>query len=189
LVDIVEHWEKRNVEALREQLDPDLIDWDELESLVRSYGPELVASADGGLEAALRAIPAIGDPPVDQDEWRHVGITSKQDIRDKFVPRFFFGCEADDRTVAFAFSRANAFEARLQPVFSSDISHWDVEEMNGVVAEAHGLVRKSLLSDEDFADFVFRNPAKLLAGMNPSFFDGTPVEAAVRSVVATTEPV
>jgi predicted TIM-barrel fold metal-dependent hydrolase len=189
LVDIVEHWEKRNVDALREQLDPALIDWDELESLVRSYGPELVASADGGFDAALRAIPAIGDPPADRDEWRHLGITSKQDIRDKFVPRFFFGCEADDRTVAFAFSRANAFEARLQPVFSSDISHWDVEEMNGVVAEAHGLVRKSLLSDEDFADFVFRNPAKLLAGMDPSFFDGTPVESAVRGVVATAEPV
>ena len=42
-------------------------------------------------------------------------------------------------TVAFAFSKANMFEARLQPVFSSDISHWDVEEMNGVVDEAHGL--------------------------------------------------
>src|SRR5690606_22952633 len=144
LVDIVEHWEKRNLEALREQLDPDLIDWDELETLVRSYGPEWVAAATTDLPGALHALPAIGDPPVELDEFRHVAITSKQDIRDKFVPRFFFGCEADDRTVAFAFSRANAFEARLQPVFSSDISHWDVEEMNGVVDEAHGLVRKSL---------------------------------------------
>jgi predicted TIM-barrel fold metal-dependent hydrolase len=189
LVDIVEHWEKRNVDALREQLDPDLIDWAELESLVRSYGPELVASANGGLEAALRAIPAVGDPPADADEFRHVAITSKQDIRDKFVPRFFFGCEADDRTVAFAFSKANMFEARLQPVFSSDISHWDVEEMNGVVDEAHGLVRKGLLTDEDFRDFVFRNPANLLAGTNPAFFAGTVVESAVAGVLRPSESV
>lgn len=185
LVDIVEHWEKRNIDALREQLDPALIDWEELESLVRSYGPELVACANGGLSAALREIPAIGDPPVELDEFRHVAISCKQDIHDKFVPRFFFGCEADDRTVAFAFSKANAFGARLQPVFSSDISHWDVEEMNGVVDEAHGLVRKGLLTEEDFADFVFTNPARLLAGSNPEFFVGTPVESSVSRVLST----
>lgn len=183
LVDIVEHWEKRNVDALREQLDPDLIDWDELERLVRSYGPDLVASANGGLADALREIPAVGEPPVELDEFRHVAISSKQDIHDKFVPRFFFGCEADDRTVAFAFSKVNAFEARLQPVFSSDISHWDVEAMNGVVDEAHGLVRKGLLTDDDFRDFVFTNPARLLAGSNPAFFAGTAVEDAVAATV------
>lgn len=187
LVDIVEHWEKRNIDALKEQLDPELIDWDELESLIRSHGPELVeaAQANGGLEGALRAIPAIGEPPVELDEFRHIDISSKQDIHDKFVPRFFFGCEADDRTVAFAFSNANAFEARLQPVFSSDISHWDVEEMNGVVDEAHGLVRKSILTERDLEDFVFRNPAKMLAGMNPDFFAGTVVESAVKEAMTT----
>lgn len=179
LVDIIEHWEKRNVDALREHLDPALIDWAELESLVRQYGPDLTEVSNEALEDALREMPAVGAPPAEIDEFRHVDITSKSDIRDKFVPRFFFGCEADDRTVAFAFSKANAFEARLQPVFSSDISHWDVEEMNGVVDEAHGLVRKGLLTDEDFADFVFANPAKLLAGANPDFFAGTPVESAV----------
>lgn len=179
LVDIVEHWEKRNVDALREQLDPNLIDWAELESLVRSHGPELVAAADGGLDAALKAIPAIGEVPSQMDDFVHLNITSKQDIHDKFVPHMFFGCEADDRTVAFAFSKANAFEARMQPVFSSDISHWDVEDMAGVVDEAHGLVRKSILTDEDFSDFVFKNPAKLLSATNPSFFAGTPVESAV----------
>ena len=81
------------------------------------------------------------------------------------------------------------FEARLQPVFSSDISHWDVEEMNGVVDEAHGLVRKGLLTDEDFRDFVFRNPANLLAGTNPEFFAGTVVESAVAGVLRPSETV
>lgn len=179
LVDIVEHWEKRNLTALMEQLDPALIDWAEFESLIRGYGPELVKAANGDLDGAMRALPAIGVEPADRDEFRFVDISSKQDIHDKFVPRFFFGCEADDRTIAFAFSKANAFGARLQPVFSSDISHWDVEDMAEVVDEAHGLVRKELLTDVDFRDFVFRNPATLLTGANPHFFDGTSVAAEV----------
>jgi predicted TIM-barrel fold metal-dependent hydrolase len=183
LVDVVEHWEKRNIDALREQLDPSLIDWKEFEALVRAYGPELVDAAGGGFDAAMHAVPAVGVEPADRDEFRFMGITSKQDIHDKFVPRFFFGCEADDRTIAFAFSKANAFGARMQPVFSSDISHWDVEDMAAVVDEAHGLVRKSLLTEEDFRDFVFANPAKLLAGSNPDFFAGTSVESEVASVV------
>jgi predicted TIM-barrel fold metal-dependent hydrolase len=183
LVDIVEHWEKRNVDALREHLDPALIDWDELESLVRTYGPELAAHANGDLRAALRSIPAVGYPPDDHDEFRHVAVASKDDILARFVPQFFFGCEADDRTVAFAFSPANVRGSRLQPVFSSDISHWDVEEMDGVVAEAHGLVERSLLTEEDFADFVFRNPARLLTATNPDFFAGTAVESAVAAAI------
>ena len=179
LVDIVEHWEKRNVDALREHLDPSLIDWDEFESLVRTYGPELVAHTNGDLRGALNAVPAIGDPPADIDEFRHVAVASKEDVIDRFVPQFFFGCEADDRTVAFAFSEANVRGSRLQPVFSSDISHWDVEQMDNVVAEAHGLVERSLLTEEDFADFVFRNPARLLTATRPDFFTGTAVESEV----------
>jgi predicted TIM-barrel fold metal-dependent hydrolase len=186
LVDIVEHWEKRNLEALHEELDPALIDWTEFERLIRAYGPELVAAARDGFDAAMRALPAVGVEPANRDEFRFVDIANKQDIHDKFVPRFFFGCEADDRTIAFAFSKANAFGARLQPVFSSDISHWDVEDMAGVVDEAHGLVRKELLTDEDFRDFVFRNPATMLAGANPSFFAGTKVEAAVAAELSPT---
>ena len=84
----------------------------------------------------------------------------------------------DDRSIAYAFSKANPFGARLQPVFSSDLAHWDVEEMDEVVAEAHGLVRKGVLEERDFREFVFENPAKLLLGQNPDIFVGTAVEAA-----------
>ncbi len=34
LVDIVEHWEKRNLDALQENLDPALVDWDLFEQLM-----------------------------------------------------------------------------------------------------------------------------------------------------------
>ena len=64
--------------------------------------------------------------------------------------------------------------------------------MAGCVDEAHGLVRKGLLTDEDFRDFTFANPARLLAGSDPDFFAGTSIESAVREVTsapASTGPV
>jgi predicted TIM-barrel fold metal-dependent hydrolase len=182
LVDIVEHWEKRNLSALQENLDPTLVDWDQFEELMRKYGGSLLDSVDD-LRESLQAIPAVGVPPEEHDEFRHLQVTSKAELKDLFVPRFFFGCEADDRTMSFAFSPANAFGARLQPVFSSDIAHWDVEDMAGVVAEAWGMVRKNVLTAEDFRDFTFTNPARLFAGTNPGFFEGTAVADAVRPLV------
>ena len=42
-------------------------------------------------------------------------IERAEDIRDLFVPRFFFGCEADDPLTATAFNtKVNPFGARLQ---------------------------------------------------------------------------
>jgi len=34
---------------------------------------------------------------------------------------------------------------------------------------------------DDFRDFMFANPVRLHAGMNPEFFAGTRVEQAVRT--------
>ena len=184
LVDIVEHWEKRNLHALKENLDPALVDWDLFEALMTKYGGSLLDTVDE-LRESLQSIPAVGVPPAHLDEFRHLEVTSKAELKDLFVPRFFFGCEADDRTMSFAFSSANAFGSRLQPVFSSDIAHWDVEDMAAVVAEAWGLVRKEVLTPEDFRDFTFTNPARLFAGRNPDFFEGTAVADAVRPLVRT----
>ena len=39
--------------------------------------------------------------------------------------------------------------------------------MSEVVAEAFGLVRKGVLEEQDFREFVFENPARLLLGQNP----------------------
>ena len=120
---------------------------------------------------------AVGGEPDDLDEFRAVDIQEGHDIWDRFVPRFFFGCEADDRTVAFAFSHANAFGAKLQPILSSDISHWDVDEMADVVANSFRLVQKGILSEDQYEDFVCRYPFRLFSGANPEFFDGTAVAA------------
>ena len=68
---------------------------------------------------------------------------------------FYFGCEADDRTIAYAFSPANAHGFQLRPIFSSDIGHWDAGDIAGVVAEAFELVEDGILTDEQFAAFVY----------------------------------
>jgi predicted TIM-barrel fold metal-dependent hydrolase len=182
LCDILEHWEKRNMDDLQ-RLDPAKIDWDQMAGLFASHGKDLLEKAgDIDLATAMRALPGAGTPPDNPDEWRFVDIADKRDAVDKFVDNFYFGCEADDRTIAFAFAPGNPLGARLKPVFSSDLSHWDVPDMAEVVEEAHGLVRKGVLTEQDFREFVFENPARLLLRQNPDFFVGTAAEASTRQL-------
>jgi hypothetical protein len=77
----------------------------------------------------------------------------------------------------------NPFGARLKAVFSSDIGHWDVPDMTEVVAEAYELVEKGMITEEDFRDFMFTNPASLWTEMNPEFFQGTLVEKEVAELL------
>jgi hypothetical protein len=51
--------------------------------------------------------------------------------------------------------------------------------MRDVVKEAYELVEHGLLTEADFRDFMFANPARLWTTMNPNFFKGTRVEDAV----------
>ncbi|MBV8056252.1 MAG: amidohydrolase, partial [Deltaproteobacteria bacterium] len=100
--------------------------------------------------------------------------------------QFYFGCEADDPTNAWAFNRkANPFGARLGAVFGSDIGHFDVPDMTQVLPEAYELVEDGLISEDDFRDFVFTNPIKLWAGSNKNFFKGTAVESEVAKVLTS----
>ncbi len=45
--------------------------------------------------------------------------------------------------------------ARLNAIFSSDIGHWDVPDMNDVLEEAYELVEHGLLDMNDFKEFTF----------------------------------
>jgi predicted TIM-barrel fold metal-dependent hydrolase len=145
-------------------------------------GELLAGCGDFDMATALRALPATGVPPAERDEWRLLGVDSAEELAASFSPNLYFGCEADDRTLAFAFSPANPFGTRLRPVFSSDLSHWDVPDMAGVLDEAHQGVEEGWLSEREFAEFVFQNPARLLLGQNPDFFAGTAVEGATREL-------
>ena len=183
--DIIEHWEKRNVQALMQNLDPRLIDRDLLAKLFIEYGEprhksnvEAVRQGDGSyFEQHAEDLSEI-------DEWDACGIVNKEDIYDRFVPNFYFGCEADDRIAAWAFNgELNQFGARLNALFSSDIGHWDVNDATTVLAESYEFVERGLLAPDDYRDFVFTNAVTLYAGLNRDFFKGTPIERDAAAVL------
>ncbi|MGQ4807675.1 hypothetical protein NKDENANG_01030 [Candidatus Entotheonellaceae bacterium PAL068K] len=184
---IVERWKKRNVHALR-HVDPAEMDVDGLMDLYARYGDAQVKERLDEIRASMPyATSGLGldHKPFSLDDFALAAIQCAEDIRDRFVPNFFFGCEADDPMSAMAFNtKLNPFGSRLGAMLSSDIGHWDVTDMREVVEEAYEMVEKELISETDFRDFTFTNPVRFFAGMNPKFFNGTAVEAAVANVLA-----
>jgi len=179
--DLIGHWEKRNARMIG-RLDPDRLDVDALMELFAEHaGAEVVAERDR--IRAHFAQPAAR--PERLDEFDEVGLSRAEDIRDRFIPNFYFGCEADDPLVAWAFSaEVNPLGARMRAMLGSDISHWDVVDMTDPVAEAYGAVEKGTLTEGDFREFAFENAVRLHGGMNPEFFDGTLIETAAAAVLA-----
>lgn len=180
--DLIGHWQKRNRKAL-EDYNPANVDHDLLEDLFMRFGDERFQDH----AAMLRELPAgqffVAEDPATLDEWAACAIEQEEDIRDCFVPNFYFGCEADDPMTVWAFNdKINPLGARLRAIFSSDIGHWDVSDMRRVVEEAYEPLEKGWISEQDFRDFVFTNPASLWTGMNPNFFKGTTVENDVRKL-------
>ncbi|MCB9723171.1 MAG: amidohydrolase family protein [Spirochaetaceae bacterium] len=179
--DIVSHWEKRNARAIRD-LDPAKLDVAAVMKLMAEWGDDRIRAALPAIEAKLSA----GEPmPPRLDEFEAVGAETAEEVRDLFVPRFFFGCEADDPMVAWAFNdRLNPLGATLQPMFSSDVGHWDVPEMAGVVEEAFELVEDGHLDEAQFRAFMFDNAVRFYASLDPDFFAGTRIEDEAKRVLA-----
>lgn len=167
--------------------DPHQLDVEKLADLFQQYGEGLVKG---------RPDPHHPDFPRWPGGWRwaedkmiaheldNLGIKSAEDLRPLFEPNFYYGCEADDPFVALGFdTKVNPFGAKLKALFSSDIGHWDVADMTEVLEEAYELVEHELIDEAEFKEFVFTNPVKLHAGMNPDFFKGTVVEAEVAKLM------
>ncbi|HEY2995849.1 MAG TPA: amidohydrolase family protein [Methylomirabilota bacterium] len=182
--DLVGHWEKRNRQAL-EHTNPDKLDVKKLLQLAEKYGSQAVIEAvrrGDGLEGDSNS--KLTGGLEDLDDYFRCRIQKKEDIKDLFVPRFYFGCEADDPVNAWAFKRdANPMGARLNAIFSSDIGHFDVPDMAAVVPEAYELVEDGLIDDHDFRDFMFANAVRFWGEVNPDFFKGTVVEKQAAEVL------
>jgi predicted TIM-barrel fold metal-dependent hydrolase len=187
--DLIGHWEKRNRQAI-ESTNPDKLDRSALLQYAQKYGRDEVVDAvrrGEGLEGDSNSTMTGGIE--DLDDYFRCKIEKKQDIRDLFVPRFYFGCEADDPVNGWAFNgKANPMGARLNAIFSSDIGHFDVPDMTDVVPEAYELVEHGLINDADFRDFMFANAVRFWGEVNPDFFKGTVVEKAAAEVLATSKP-
>jgi predicted TIM-barrel fold metal-dependent hydrolase len=182
--DLIGHWEKRNGRAIQ-RTNPAHLDRGALLALVEKYGDPAVIEAvrrGAGLDEAVAGLTGGVE---DVDDYFRCGVERPEDIRDRFVPRFYFGCEADDPVNAWAFHRgANPLGARLNALFSSDIGHFDVPDMAEVVPEAWELVEHGLIDEDDFRDFMFTNAVRFWGEVNPEFFRGTVVEKAAAQVLA-----
>ncbi|MBI3250008.1 MAG: amidohydrolase family protein [Deltaproteobacteria bacterium] len=188
--DLIGHWEKRHLEAL-EAVNPKNLNRELLLQFAEKY-----ASAD--MLAAMRQqsprqdsssqLPweasAVGGIE-NLDDYSACHIERKSDLNELFTSKFYFGCEADDPMNAWAFSRKNnPFGARINALFGSDIGHFDVPDMTGVVPEAYELIEDDLVSEADFRDFTFANAVRFWGEANPNFFKGTVVESAAAAVLA-----
>jgi predicted TIM-barrel fold metal-dependent hydrolase len=184
--DLIGHWEKRNRQAI-ERTTPSNLDRAALLRFVQKYGSRAVAEAVGrgeGLEGDSHTTATGGIE--DLDDYFRCRIERKEDVRELFVPRFYFGCEADDPVNAWAFARrANPLGARLNAIFSSDIGHFDVPDMTEVVPEAHELVEHGLITADDFLDFMFANAVRFWGEVNPGFFEGTVVAKEAAEILGS----
>jgi predicted TIM-barrel fold metal-dependent hydrolase len=179
--DLIGHWEKRNGTTIRD-LDPDLLDVETLMGFMSQYGDDAVL---GRLDRIREHFGRPAGRPEEVNEFARTGVERAQEFLDLFVPRFYFGCEADDPLVAWAFAeKINPLGARFRPIFGSDISHWDVPDMTQPVAEAYELVEHGVIDPEQFREFMFLNPIRLHTGTNPHFFDGTVVASAASAAIA-----
>jgi hypothetical protein len=189
LLDLVGHWEKRNIETMEEFLRPDLLDVNKFGELINEWGDDRMKKI--GVSEVITNIANGGISSLEQltqrerpyyDDYTKIQVKTKQELRDLYAKNFYFGCEADDKTTAWAFDKR--LKARLNPVFSSDLSHWDAMVMEHTVPEAYELIQDGWLNDEDFKDFMFGNAVRLHGGMNPDFFKGTPVEKEAAETIA-----
>ena len=183
--DLMEHWERRNARAL-ENMDPRKLDRGLLMSLAEKYGDPDVAESLKKTDGWPDHDPSLTGGVEDLDDFSACKISRKQDWIDLYAKPFFFGCEADDRMNAVAFSKFNPFGARINAIYSSDIGHFDVPDMVQVLPEAYELVEHGFLTSDDFRDFTFGNAVRLWGAGNPRFFEGTSVAKAAADLLGTT---
>ena len=177
--DLIEHWEKRNINALSKNLDPARLDLAAMAELFAKYDGKLVDVVVPSLARSPR--PELAS---EVDDFSALKIDNARQFADIFK-NFYFGCEPDDRMASVAFnSKLNHYEAKLHAFFSSDVGHFDVPDITAVVSEAYELVEDGLVSEEDFKAFTFTNQVELHASMNPDFFKGTAVEAATKEAMS-----
>jgi predicted TIM-barrel fold metal-dependent hydrolase len=181
--DLIGHWKKRNADAL-DDVNPANLNREMLVDYAQRYGSKAFLNV---LDQLAPGVGLLMERPAQLDDFAACNIQKASDIRDLFVPNFYFGCEADDPVNSWAFrSNVNPYGARINAIFGSDIGHFDVPDMTAVLPEAYEGVEDGIITEEDFRDFVFGNPIRLWTDMNPNFFKGTAVESQVQKFLKET---
>ena len=103
--DLIGHWAIRNRDALA-FTDPANLDVELLGELAAQYADEgFQAAISEGRGVGTRNGPATTGQLEELDDYAACGIEAATDFLDLFVKPFYFGCEADDPTNAWAFNR------------------------------------------------------------------------------------
>jgi hypothetical protein len=171
----VHRWEKRNRKAIRELVEGARASADDFLRLLDERGDEALRGRLEDMPHAIQMQLGMTEAP---DDFAACQIESVDDVEELFVERFYFGCEADDPSAVWAMNTAtNPGGVQLRALLGSDMGHWDVPDVRGILPEAWELVERGQLSREDFRRFVCDFPREFFAGVNPRFFEGTTVEA------------
>jgi predicted TIM-barrel fold metal-dependent hydrolase len=179
--DLIGHWKKRNPAAL-EETNPANLNRELLVDLAQRYGSKAFVDK---IDQLAPGIGLLMERPEQLDDFGACGINKASDIRDLFVPNFYFGCEADDPVNSWAFKDSvNPYGAKLNAIFGSDIGHFDVPDMTEVLVEAYEGVEGGIITEDNFRDFVFGNPVRFWTAGNPNFFKGTAIESQVQQFLA-----
>jgi len=178
--ELVHRWGKRSKQAIRELLEAARASSGEFLQLLEEHGDEALRGHLEEMPHAIQMQLGMSEAP---DDWAACGIESAGDIAELFVERFYFGCEADDPSAAWALNRqTNPGGVQLRALLGSDMGHWDVPDVRGILPEAFELVESGQMSREDFRKFMFDFPYEFFAGVNRDFFKGTVVEEGAGAV-------
>ena len=173
--DIFSRWKKRNLNSL-ENLNPANFDMQQAHALFEKYADDATKARLDQLDKTL----LVGEEdvaPEHRNEFAMMGVETPEDLRDLFIPHFYFGCEADDPLACIAFDRKlNPVGAQVRAIMSFDLGHWDVSDMNHAAAEGYEQLEDGLIDEADFRKFAFTHSVQLYAGPNPDFFKGTRIE-------------
>lgn len=184
---LVDRFNKRGRDAVQ-NYNPEHLDQDFYYELFQQYGADLLKDRTLSKEEVVKqAYGVLGSFNNHQqenfDDFALAGIESVEDIRDRWVNNFYFGNEADDRTVVHAFNtKANPLGIKLNALFSSDSGHWDVPEITETLAETYDLVKEGAITEEDFKSLVFTKPYEFYTANKPDFFKGTAVEEKLKQL-------
>ena len=179
LVGLVEHFEKRGPEGLRDR-DPAGLDAELFDRLVAEHAGDMPLAPSWG-ETMKRM---LSTPDV-VDDFAAAGVKSTDDIVRQITRQCFFGCEADDPLAGIAFDTGRLPGGRpLQPMFSSDIGHWDVAHMHEVLPEAWEHVEHGWMDRARFRAFVCDDVVRMYGEANADFFADTVVAKTAREVLA-----
>jgi len=178
---LVDRFEKRGGGRVQ-QYNPKHLNQETYYELFQHYGQDLTRGRNFSREEVLQNLGALADPsrsPKDDelDDFALAGIESVQDIQERWVKSFYFGNEADDRTVVNAFNtKATPLNTQVNVLYSSDAGHWDVPDTERMLSDTWELVEEGAITEANFRHMVSDKPLEFYSTNNPDFFKGTAVE-------------